>query len=92
MYNMWSYLEKSLTQCVCAHVKKFFYPFSYCTFFIQNGLWAGVTNDPNPQLKVHVCPIPYCHCSDDDVTCDSLYYHDDPNENKQCHNFREGTT
>ena len=55
----------------------------------QNGLWAAPNEDS--QLLVHVCPTPFCQCSDENnITCDSLYYHDDANTDKQCHTLREG--
>jgi hypothetical protein len=64
---------------------------SRSVIFLRNGLWAGATEYPEPQLEVQVCPVPFCQCSDENhVTCDSLYYQDDPSANRQCHGLRKG--
>ena len=64
----------------------------HCTcLHVQDGLWGGSNDEADPQLEVYMCPIPYCQCVDrNSVTCDNLFYQEDPLARKQCHALRDG--
>ena len=66
----------------------FLSPFSV---FLQDSLWAGVDLHPMPHIHTYQCPTPYCSCHiQDQQTCETLFYQEDPGNSRQCHGTRRG--